>query len=151
MRRKQRVQKLESSGGVVYRIRDGVFEIALCGRNYPAIWGLPKGTPESNETQQETALREVREETGLEVEEQVFIDTIEYWFVRAQDGVRCHKMVHFYLMTTVGGDMSLHDHEFDVVKWFPIDEALESLTYENEVKIVQKGISLVAEKSPGGY
>ena len=151
MRRRRRVQELESAGGVVYRILDGVFEIALCGRNYPAIWGLPKGTPESDETHQETALREVQEETGLEVEEQEFIDTIEYWFVRAQDGVRCHKMVHFYLMTAVGGDMSLHDHEFDVVKWSPIDEALESLTYESEVKIVQKGISLVAEKSRGRF
>ncbi len=147
MRRKRRVQELESSGGVVYRFRDGKFDIALCGRNYPPIWGLPKGTPESDETQLETALREVQEETGLEVEEQKFIDSIEYWFVRAQDGARCHKMVHFYLMTAVGGDMSLHDHEFDVVKWLPLDEALDSLTYENEVKIVQKGISLVEEKS----
>ena len=150
MRRKQRVQKLESSGGVVYRIRDGVFEIALCGRNYPAIWGLPKGTPESNETQQETALREVREETGLEVEEQVFIDTIEYWFVRAQDGVRCHKMVHFYLMTTVGGDISLHDDEFDYVRWLPVDEARKTLTYENEVKIVEDALSLVWKKARTG-
>ena len=149
MRRKRRVQELESFGGVVYRIRDGGIDVALCGRNYPPIWGLPKGTPEPDETQVETALREVREETGLEVEEHQFIDTIEYWFVRAQDGVRCHKMVHFYLMTAVGGDMSLHDHEFDVVKWSPINEALESLTYKNEVKIVQKGISLVEEKSRG--
>ena len=141
---------MESAGGVVYRICDGTLEVALCGRNYPAIWGLPKGTPEPNETQRETALREVREETGLEVEEQEFIESIEYWFVRAQDGVRYHKMVHFYLMTAVGGDVSLHDDEFDVVKWWPIDEALESLTYENEVKIVQKGISLVAENSRGG-
>ena len=149
MRRKRRVQELESSGGLVYRIRDGVFDVALCGRNYPPIWGLPKGTPEPGETQLETALREVQEETGLEVEEQEFIDSIEYWFVRAQDGVRCHKMVHFYLMTAVGGDMSLHDHEFDVVKWSPIDEALKSLTYENEVNIVQKGISLVKTNSRG--
>jgi 8-oxo-dGTP pyrophosphatase MutT (NUDIX family) len=149
MRRKRRVQELESFGGVVYRIRDGGIDVALCGRKYPPIWGLPKGTPEPDETQVETALREVREETGLEVEEHRFIDTIEYWFVRAQDGVRCHKMVHFYLMTAMGGDMSLHDHEFDVVKWSPINEALESLTYENEVNIVQKGISLVEEKSRG--
>jgi 8-oxo-dGTP pyrophosphatase MutT (NUDIX family) len=147
MRRKRREQELESAGGVVYRVRDGQFEIALCGRNYPPLWGLPKGTPEPDETQVETALREVQEETGLDVEEQEFIDTIEYWFVRAQDGVRCHKMVHFYLMTAVGGDLSLHDHEFDVVQWTPFDEALKSLTYENEVIIVQKGISLVEARA----
>jgi 8-oxo-dGTP pyrophosphatase MutT (NUDIX family) len=147
MRRKRREQELVSAGGVVYRVRDGQIEIALCGRNYPPLWGLPKGTPEPDETQVETALREVQEETGLDVEEQEFIDTIEYWFVRAQDGVRCHKMVHFYLMTAVGGDVSLHDHEFDVAQWTPLDEALKSLTYENEVIIVQKGISLVEART----
>lgn len=133
----------------MYRVRDGDVEIALCGRNYPPLWGLPKGTPEPEETREETALREVQEETGLDVVGHEFIDTIEYWFVQARDGARCHKRVHFYLMTPVGGDVSLHDHEFDVVKWWPLTEALDTLTYENEVKIVQKGVSLVPEQPRG--
>ena len=133
-------------GAVVFRGN----EVLLIRRGKPprmGDWSLPGGLQEIGETVFEAAAREVQEETGLKVEEQKFIDSIEYWFVRAQDGARCHKMVHFYLMTAVGGDMSLHDHEFDVVKWLPLDEALDSLTYENEVKIVQKGISLVEEKS----
>ena len=143
MRRRQRVQQMVSAGGVVYRNSGDRTEVAICGRNYPEIWGLPKGTPEPGESHEETALREVNEETGLQVKIEGRIDAIDYWFVRAQDGVRCHKTVHFYLMTSNGGNTSFHDHEFDVVKWVPLKEALDTLTYEDEVSIVQKGISLV--------
>ena len=146
MRRKRRNLELESSGGVVYRVCNGNIEVVICGREYPPLWALPKGTPEPHETPVDTALREVCEETGLQVVIQQFIDTIEYWFVRAQDGARCHKLVHFHLMTAVGGNITLHDHEFDTVKWFPMEIVLKSLTYENEVNIVQKGISLVPKE-----
>ena len=88
-------------------------------------------------------MREVREETGLEVEVRGFIDTIDYWFVLSAEGVRCHKTVYFYLMSGVGGDVSLHDHEFDVVEWLAPEEALKTLTYENEIRIVENGLSLV--------
>ena len=145
MRRRQRVQEMVSAGGVVYRDLGGGPEVAICGRNYPATWGLPKGTPEPGESHEETAVREVNEETGLQVKIESRIGAIDYWFVRARDGVRCHKTVHFYLMTPIGGDTSFHDREFDVVKWVPIQEALGALTHEDEVGIVQKGISLVPE------
>ncbi len=143
MRKRQRVQEMVSAGGVVYRDTDGGPEVVICGRNYPAIWALPKGTPESGESHEETAVREVVEETGLKVNAEERIGAIDYRFVRAWDGVRCLKTVHFYLMTCVGGDTTSHDHEFDVVKWVPVQEALETLTYDDEVGIVQKGISLV--------
>ncbi len=145
MKQERRVEQLVSAGGVVYRTKDDVIEVAICGRITPRLWGLPKGTPDPGETREETALREVREETGLEVEIKGFIDSIDYWFNRSREGVRCHKTVHFYLMTSTGGDLSLHDHEFDVAQWFPVEEALNSLTYENEVRIVQKGLSQVSE------
>lgn len=89
----------------------------------------------------------MQEETGLQVEIEGFIDSIDYWFVRPSDGTRCHKTVSFYLMSPKGGDVSLHDHEFDVVKWLPGGEALKTLTYENEVKVVEKGLSMVSAKS----
>jgi 8-oxo-dGTP pyrophosphatase MutT (NUDIX family) len=145
MKRRQRVEELVSAGGVVYRDLGGGTEVVICGRKYPALWGLPKGTPESGESHEETAVREVNEETGLQVRIECRIGAIDYWFVRARDGVRCHKMVHFYLMTSHGGDTSLHDHEFDMVKWVPIQESLDTLTYQDEVRIVQKGIPLVPE------
>jgi 8-oxo-dGTP pyrophosphatase MutT (NUDIX family) len=142
------VRELVSAGGVVYRTTGkGNVEVIICGRSSPPIWGLPKGTPDPSESHKQTALREVNEETGLEVEIEDFIDSIEYWFVSPYEGVRCHKAVHFYLMSATGGDISLHDHEFDFVKWVPAGEAMATMTYENEVKIVKKGLSMVSKKA----
>ena len=68
---------------------------------------------------EETALREVEEETGLEVRITGALDSIEYWFV--QSGTRIHKTVHYFLMEPTGGDLAAHDHEFDEVRWIPFD------------------------------
>ena len=157
----KRVVNLVSAGGVVYR-RDGHrLEVVLCGRESRsaggphadgclALWALPKGTPDPGETREETALREVVEETGLQVRTEAFLGTIDYWFVRPSDGARCHKTVYYYLMTAVGGDLGLHDDEFDDVRWFAPDDALKAMTYENEANIVEKSIPLASkESSPG--
>ena len=147
MIRKQRIEHLVSAGGMVYRTTDKGIEVAICGRMTPCLWGLPKGTPEQYETHEQTAVREVQEETGLKVEIEDFIDSIEYWFFSPSLGARCHKTVFFYLMTSNGGNVSLHDQEFDVVRWFPATKAIQSLTYENEVKVVQKGLSKISGNS----
>ena len=150
MSRKGRVEDLVSAGGVVYDANAGELEVVVCGRLSPPVWGLPKGTPDTGESREQTALREVREETGLEVEIECFIDKIDYWFVRSSDGVRCHKSVLYYLMSPVGGDVSLHDHEFDEVRWFTANRAYETMTYENEVRIVKKGLSMVQKRTSAG-
>ena len=142
-----------SAGGVVHRTVDGRVEVAICGRSSPIIWALPKGTPDPGETLEQTALREVNEETGLQVELEAFIDSIDYWFVSpsgshaSSDGIRVHKTVHFYLMRPTGGSIDLHDPEFDLVEWQPASEALERLIYPNEVRIVSKGLSMVAARA----
>lgn len=143
-----------SAGGVVYRVRDEQVEIIICGReNYSrtsVIWQLPKGTPDSGETREETALREVNEESGLEIEIDDYIGNIEYWFALPNSGVRCHKTVYYYLMEPTGGDISLHDHEFEYVKWSTVNEAVKALTYENEVGIVKDALSMVSKKARAG-
>ena len=98
---------------------------------------------EPGETREQTALREVSEETGLEVVIREYIGDIDYWFV-LPGGARCHKTVYFYLMTATGGDMSRHDSEFDYVRWFPAPEALRTMTHQNEVRVVEKGLSMAA-------
>ena len=144
------MENLVSAGGVVHRGGiDGV-EVVICGRSSPQIWQLPKGTPDAGETIEETALREAEEETGLRLEIDEFIDSIDYWFVRSTDGVRCHKTVHFYLMSAIGGDVNQHDREFDTVQWLPAGDALETLSYDNEVRIVQKGAALVSRQTSTG-
>jgi 8-oxo-dGTP pyrophosphatase MutT (NUDIX family) len=91
-------------------------------------------------------VREVSEETGLQVKTQCFIDSVQYWFVRIGDGARCHKTVLYYLMDPVGGDTSLHDHEFDEVRWFSVEDALKTISYGNEAKVVEKGLSLAVRR-----
>ena len=134
-----------SAGGVVYREDAGTLLIALCGRMRTATWNLPKGTPDGGETVEQTALREVQEETGLEVEIESQLGHIEYWFTR--DLQRFHKKVHFFLMGERGGSFDLHDPEFDVVEWFPAPEAVRSLTFRTESGVVRRAIRALASRS----
>ena len=129
------IQQAISAGGVVWR-RDpsGGLEVVVCGRRSDRVWGLPKGTPDPDEAIEQTALREVREETGLTVTLGEQLGSIEYWFTA--NGVRYHKQVHHWLMQPTGGDMSLHDHEFDVVCWLPAEQAVATLTYDGERQLV---------------
>jgi 8-oxo-dGTP pyrophosphatase MutT (NUDIX family) len=92
-------------------------------------------------------VREVKEETGLMVELDAPIGSIQYWFVRSNDGVRCHKTVHFYLMSPVGGSFSDHDQEFDEVRWSPSKEALGDLAYKNEINILEKAVEIVSQRA----
>jgi 8-oxo-dGTP pyrophosphatase MutT (NUDIX family) len=103
-----------------------------------SIWTLPKGTPDDGETPDQTALREVTEETGLEVRILDTIGDIRYRFVRS--GRRIDKTVHFYLMEAVGGDLAHHDHEFDEVRWFEISEAEAVMQFPTERDIVARAL-----------
>lgn len=139
------VEKAESAGGIVYRRSDDGLEVVICGRDADGIWGLPKGTPDPGETLEETAIREVTEETGLEVEILDKVGVVEYWFAR--DGTRYHKWVHHYLMQAIGGDTSRHDVEYDRVEWRPVDVAMETLSFKNEMEMVAKARGMVEERT----
>ena len=95
---------------------------------------------------EETALREVREETGLEVEIAAPLGAIEYWFSRRELNVRYHKTVYFYLMVPVGGGTELHDPEFDIVQWFPSEEAFKVLTYANEAEVLRRALEVISKR-----
>lgn len=143
---KPRVKEPVSSGGVVYRWIDGRLEVVLCGRDEPVRWSLPKGTPDPGETLEETALREVQEETGLVPVIEDRIRSIDYWFSDKDNEVRFHKTVHFYLMKSVGGDTSLHDPEFDVVQWFTYEEGVNNLAYPNEAEVLREAFNLITQR-----
>jgi 8-oxo-dGTP pyrophosphatase MutT (NUDIX family) len=132
---------------VVYRQAPQGIEVVLCGRIEDAIWGLPKGTPAAGENLEQAAVREVTEETGLQVVIERKIDTIEYWFV--QGGVRYHKFVHHYLMVPTGGSVDDHDWEYDRVEWFSAEQAYKVLTYHNEVEVVRKAVALLEDGGQG--
>jgi len=138
------VEEHFSAGGVVYRVVDGDVQFVLCGRDRPAVWSLPKGTPDNGETSEETALREVREETGLQVALEGDLGQIEYWFHKP--GARVHKRVQFYLMAPTGGRTEDHDPEFDRVAWFSGEDAMKTLTYPNEAAVLKRALLQVRER-----
>jgi len=127
---------------VVHRSVHGETEILLVHRRVPVLWALPKGTPDSGETIEETALRETREETGIEVEIEAPLSSIRYFFVRGT--TRFHKTVHFFLMRPIGGAIELHDGEFDDVRWAPVGEALALMNHATERSVVERAVALLA-------
>jgi 8-oxo-dGTP pyrophosphatase MutT (NUDIX family) len=128
----------------VYREREGHIEIVLVARPQQGLWALPKGTPEPGESVEETAIREVTEETGLQVAIVRDIGAIHYRYSVPVENLLVSKAVHHYLMQAVGGDVRLHDHEYDVVDWVDIHEAIARMSYANERSIVEKASALIA-------
>ena len=143
--------KVVSAGGLVFRQTGDLIETLLCararpghqGEDAPLTWRLPKGTPERGETVEETARREVQEETGVHVNVLAPITSIRYFFVGHDDGVRYDKTVYFYLMEPRGGNTADHDAEFDVVEWRRYEQALELLEYDNERSVLEAARSLI--------
>jgi len=131
-----RTARATSAGGVVHRSVEGRTQVILVHRRAPLLWALPKGTPDSGETVEETALRETREETGLEVEIEEQLRSIHYYFVRGS--TRFHKTVHFFLMRPIGGSTDAHDAEFDEVRWVDLPEAIALLNHATERSVVEE-------------
>jgi ADP-ribose pyrophosphatase YjhB (NUDIX family) len=135
-----------SAGGVVVRYEAGIPQFVAGRRSQINTWTLPKGTPNPGETMEETALREVAEETGLEVRIVESLDSITYTF--AQRGARIHKTVFYFLMQAIGGDLARHDHEFDEVRWFDLADAGGVLTFESERALADRAAERVAGRKP---
>ena len=142
-----RTGRATSAGGVVHRSEGGRLEVVLVHRREPPLWALPKGTPDAGETLPETAIRETREETGLQVEIEEPISSISYFFVHRR--TRFHKTVHFFLMRPIGGRLEDHDHEFDEVRWVPFDDALRTMTHATERGVVELAVELLARREEG--
>lgn len=124
-----------SSGGVIYRRANVGIEVALTQTTRGPMWCLPKGRVEAEETLEQAALREVREETGLSGEICQPLRPIEYSYQsRSDDGHRqaVDKTVHFYLIEFRGGSVEDHDHEVADVRWFPLDVAGRLLHHAGE-------------------
>ena len=145
-----RTSRATSAGGVVVSAEGDrpslVVGMRRRGRD-GVTWTLPKGTPSRGETTEETALREVREETGLQVRITAPLPSIEYTFI--QDGTRIRKTVHYFLMEPTGGDLARHDHEFEAVRWVPFSEAGALLSFQTERDLVATAESRLGTASSG--
>jgi 8-oxo-dGTP pyrophosphatase MutT (NUDIX family) len=144
-----------SAGGLVCRRVRGEWTVCLAGRRiHPGsdlVWILPKGHVEEGEHMEETALREVREETGLEAEIVDRLGDVTYWYVRHErEGgtARIFKRVRFFLMLFRGGRFADRDEEMDDVRWFSLDRAETMLAYANERALMARACELLAGREP---
>jgi 8-oxo-dGTP pyrophosphatase MutT (NUDIX family) len=136
-----------SAGGVVFRRASGSrVEVALISVGDKQRWQLPKGLVDAGEATEAAAMREAREETGVETELVALLDKIEYWYYSTNRGgrVRFHKFVYFYLLRYLSGDVRDHDAEVNEARWVEIDEARTLLAFAGERKVVERAREMLA-------
>jgi 8-oxo-dGTP pyrophosphatase MutT (NUDIX family) len=108
------------------------------GAHRDRVLALPKGHPDGDESELDAAIREVREETGVDAEPIEKLGEIRYTYERK--GQPVNKRVAFYLFEYRSGELG-HDHEIESVRWMPLEEAARSLTYEGEREMVGRALS----------
>ncbi|MER2092788.1 MAG: NUDIX hydrolase, partial [Saccharopolyspora rectivirgula] len=130
-RRRLRTVNETSAGGLVVDSTTGLAAIiGRLDRKGRLLWSLPKGHIEAGETPEQTAVREVAEETGITGQVVAPMGTIDYWFVAGNR--RIHKTVHHFLMEAVSGELSDEDVEVTEVAWVPLGELGRILAYADE-------------------
>jgi 8-oxo-dGTP pyrophosphatase MutT (NUDIX family) len=131
-----------SAGGVVVRDQEVIVIVPVRrdaqGRR---VLALPKGHPDGDETPEDAATREVREETGVTAELRERLGDVHYQYERR--GRLIDKRVRFYLFAYRSGDLADHDHEIEEARWMPLEEAAEALSYEGERSIVSRAMSRI--------
>ncbi|CAB4905071.1 MAG: NUDIX domain-containing protein [Actinobacteria bacterium] len=134
-----------SAGGLVLDRSSRPWKAALIARRDRRgrlIWSLPKGHVEVGETNEQAAIREVHEETGIESSVLMTLGTIDFWFM-AEDK-RIHKTVHHYILNADGGELSDEDREVVEVAWIPIDDVAGKLAHSDERKLMARVPELLA-------
>lgn len=137
--------KLEfSAGGVVYK-RDGEKLYILLGQHSAHHgWVFPKGLIGDNikgESKENTALREVAEETGAEGKIIASLKPVQFWY--QFDGQKIKKTVYYFVMEYIGGDITRHDHEMEQVEWLPTEDVTNRLTYKSDKVVWQEAQKLI--------
>jgi 8-oxo-dGTP diphosphatase len=141
------LKRQTSSGGVIYRRTEDLVEVALVSVKGGRFWCLPKGIVDRGETPELTAVREVKEESGLSGRIVEKLGDIAYWYYIRGENSKCRKTVHFYLMEYIGGSTSQHDFEVDDAVWYPIDEALQKVSFRGDRTILEKALSKLRERN----
>ncbi|MDQ2713389.1 MAG: NUDIX domain-containing protein [Chloroflexota bacterium] len=135
-----------SAGGIILREIDGQLKIALAQHaGTPATWLLPKGHVEAGETLEQTALREIYEETGLSnVQLIAYLGTIPRESTKPNGGI-IHKTIHFYLAYALRSlqETAPTDHSFANVSWFAPNQALDLLPYEEEKAFLKEHLGIL--------
>jgi 8-oxo-dGTP diphosphatase len=130
------IRYLRSAGGVICRKTDLEIDVALIATKNSTVWTLPKGIINKDETPEMAAKREIMEETGLTGE---IIDRLgekSYWFYLKDENAKCKKTVTYFLLDYISGNTADFSFEVDDAQWFPLDEALNRLSYRSDRDIL---------------
>jgi len=133
-----------SAGGVVYKKENGKTFVLVSQHSQHHGWVFPKGLIGDHverENKEETALREVKEEAGVEGKIIKPLKPVTYWFVFEKEKIR--KTVYYFLMEYAGGNIAKHDHEMEKVVWLPKDEVEEKLTYKSDKEVWKQAKQLL--------
>ena len=139
-----------SAGGLVVRGTGANAEAVLISVGSPPRWQLPKGLIDSGESPESAAVREVREEAGVDAEIISLIEKVEYWYqgTRGTERVRYHKFVYFFLMKYLAGDVADHDKEVNEAAWIPASQVEDRLAFKSEKAVAKKGLASVQSAAP---
>jgi len=130
----------------VFRRGEAGVEVVLISVRDGKVWTLPKGLISGKEKVRKTALREVREETGIHARIIAAVGESHYWYNNRGKNQKCRKQVRFYLMEYIMGDVGDHDHEVDEAAWFPLEAALDKLTYKGDRVIFEQARAMIEKR-----
>ncbi|MEN2993840.1 MAG: NUDIX hydrolase [Thermodesulfovibrio sp.] len=134
------MKRVFSAGGVVYKKENDIIKVLLISTKDGKVWSLPKGIIEKGETAHETALREIKEETGVDVKIVDELGEVSYWFVMEDE--KYFKTVKYFLAEYVEGQIN-PDWEINSAQWFNIEEAFQKLTYKTDKDILKKAMEKI--------
>ena len=134
-----------SAGGIIYRIENEQPQFLLIKNSafkdpHKTYWGFPKGHLEKGESDEEAALREVKEETDVDVEVIKIIDKVAYPFQHPQNGLT-KKQVSDFLMRYLDGEAKAQEKELLELGWFNVDDALQILSFEQNKTLLKKALA----------
>jgi 8-oxo-dGTP pyrophosphatase MutT (NUDIX family) len=133
-----------SAGGIVYKKENNKIFILVSQHSGHHGWVFPKGLIGDHvegEKKEETALREVEEETGAKGKIIKMLTPVTYWFVFDKEKIK--KTVYYFLMEYIGGDIGKHDHEMEAVEWLPKEKVEERLTYKSDKEVWQDALKIL--------
>jgi len=137
--------KLEfSAGGVVFQKNGDNMLVLVSQHSQHHGWVFPKGfigDKIDGETKEDTAIREVKEETGIDAQILEKLTPITYWYV--MDGQKCKKTVYYYVMKHLGGDTEDRDHEMEAVEWIAPEQVMGRLTYQSDKDVFEEALPII--------
>ena len=134
------IKHLHSAGGVIFKKAGSGFDVALIAMKNKTVWTLPKGIIDKGEMPEASAIREIKEETGLTGR---IIDSLgdkSYWFYLKDENAKCRKTVSYFLLQYIEGDIGDYCWEVEEAKWFAMDDAIKQVSYNGDREVLEKAM-----------